>query len=197
MRVLDRKLLRDLRRLSTQALAISLVMACGAAVIILAAGASRSLEKTSEAFYDRYRFATVFASATRAPEHLLTSIRALPEVSSVETRIMEAVLLDIDGMQEPATALALSIPEHRQATVNRLYLRMGRLPEPVRVGEFAIAEAFAEAHGFVPGDRFYATMNGKRRQLTITGIVLSPEFVYAIGPGDIVPDQRRFGVLSC
>ena len=27
------------------------------------------------------------------------------------------------------------------------------------------------------------------------GIALSPEYVYAIGPGDMVPDQRRFGVF--
>ena len=38
-------------------------------------------------------------------------------------------------------------------------------------------------------------MNGKRRRLRVSGIVLSPEYVYAIGPGDMVPDPRRFGVF--
>lgn len=30
-------------------------------------------------------------------------------------------------------------------------------------------------------------------------MALSPEYVYAIGPGDLVPDDRRFGVvrMSC
>ena len=27
------------------------------------------------------------------------------------------------------------------------------------------------------------------------GIALSPEFVYALGPGDLMPDDRRFAVL--
>jgi putative ABC transport system permease protein len=24
---------------------------------------------------------------------------------------------------------------------------------------------------------------------------LSPEFIYAVGPGDIMPDDRRFGII--
>jgi putative ABC transport system permease protein len=38
-------------------------------------------------------------------------------------------------------------------------------------------------------------INGRRRRLTIVGIALSPEYVYAIRPGEIVPDQRRFGIF--
>jgi putative ABC transport system permease protein len=46
-----------------------------------------------------------------------------------------------------------------------------------------------------PGSTFSAIMNGRKRTLTVTAIVLSPEYVYAIGPGDMVPDQRRFGIF--
>src|SRR6185503_15935174 len=31
--------------------------------------------------------------------------------------------------------------------------------------------------------------------LTIVGVVLSPEYVYAIRPGDMFPDPRRYGVF--
>jgi putative ABC transport system permease protein len=40
-----------------------------------------------------------------------------------------------------------------------------------------------------------AVINGRRRQLTIVGIALSPEYVYAIRPGEMIPDPRRFGVF--
>ena len=46
MPVLDIKLLRDLRRLWAQALAISLVVAGGVATLVLAVGSHRSLEQT-------------------------------------------------------------------------------------------------------------------------------------------------------
>ncbi len=38
-------------------------------------------------------------------------------------------------------------------------------------------------------------MNGRKRELLVVGVALSPEFIYAVGPGDIMPDNRRFGVV--
>ncbi|MEQ8481605.1 MAG: FtsX-like permease family protein [Hoeflea sp.] len=193
--MLDRKLARDLRRLWAQALAVALVMACGVMTLILALGATRALDETRTAFYDRTRFGDIFASATRAPDSLKSSILAIDGVSAAATRIVNPVLIDIAGMAEPATGMLISIPDHGEPAVNRLYLRSGRLPEPGRSDEAAVIEAFADAHGFRPGDSFEVLMNGRKRTLTITGITLSPEHVYAIGPGDMVPDQRRYGVI--
>ena len=195
MPVLARKLFRDLRRLWAQALAIALVMACGVATLILSVGAYRSLEDTRAALYDRYRFGKVFASATWAPRHLESRIENISDVISAELRIVRPVLIDVEGVREPASGIAVSIPDFREPNVNKLYLRSGRLPEPERADEVAVVETFADAHALRPGDGFEAIMNGRKRQLTIVGIVLSPEFIYAIGPGDMVPDPHRFGVF--
>ena len=195
MSMLDRKLLRDLVRLWAQALAVALVMACGVATIILAVGASRSLEETRSVFYDRYRFADVFARVTRAPRWLGDKIGAIPGVASVEMQVVRPVILPIEGMAEPATGIAVSLPEHGEPAANRLYIRAGRLPSPERANEVAVAERFAVAHQMTSGTRFSAVMDGHKLDLVVTGIVLSPEYVYAIGPGDMVPDPRRFGVL--
>ena len=40
-----------------------------------------------------------------------------------------------------------------------------------------------------PGDHVAAVINGRRRWLTIVGVGLSPEYVYAIRPGEMVPGQ--------
>ncbi|MFC0012742.1 ABC transporter permease [Devosia nitrariae] len=193
--MLDRKLIRDLLRMWLQVLAIAMVMACGVATIIIAVGALRTLEDTRDAFYDRYRFGTVFASLVRAPLHLREQLARIPGINGVETRIARAVLLDVPGMREPATGLAVSIPDIGELSVNSLYIRAGRLPDPDRVGEVAVNEQFAKAHRMVPGSTFEGVINGSKRLLTVTGIVLSPEYVYTLGPGDLVPDQRRFGVM--
>jgi len=58
-----------------------------------------------------------------------------------------------------------------------------------------INQAFADAHRFRPGDRLAAIINGRWQNLEITGIALSPEFVYQIKPGDMFPDYKRYGVL--
>lgn len=195
MSMLDRKLWRDIMRLRSQVLAIALVMACGVATIVTAIGAYRSLDETRISFYERYRFGNVFASATRAPLGLRDRLASISGVAGLELRIARPVILDIAGMAEPATGMAVSIPDSGEPAVNRLYLRSGRIPEPGRLGEVAVLEPFAKAHRMEPGSTFHAVLNGRLRELTVTGIVLSPEFIYAMGPGDIVPDQRRFGVL--
>ena len=87
------------------------------------------------------------------------------------------------------------MPDGRQPRLNRLTLRAGRLPDPGRADQAVISEAFARAHGFKSGDRFRVIMNGRARTLRVVGVALSPEYVYAMGPGDIVPDDRRFAVV--
>lgn len=192
---LDRKVLRDLARLWVQALAIALVLACGVASLIISLGAYRSLEETRATYYDRHRFGDVFATVTRAPRALLPRIQAIDGVGHVELRVRDYAILDILGMREPATGLALSIPDYRETSVNLPFLRSGRLPEPERTNEVAVTEKFAEAHGFRSGDRFQAILNGTKRDLIIVGTFLSPEFIYALAPGDIMPDPRRFAIM--
>ncbi|HYG91286.1 MAG TPA: FtsX-like permease family protein [Azospirillum sp.] len=195
MRALNRKLLRDLWRIRGQALAIALVIACGVATVVTTFGTLRSLEETRIAYYERYRFADVFASLTRAPDGLAERLRDLPGVARVETRIVKAATLDIPGMAEPASSRLLSLPERGEPQLNVPVLRRGRLPDPAHPDEVAVAEAFAEAHRLNPGDRVRATVNGRQRDLRVVGMALSPEYVYSLGPGQLMPDSRRFGVF--
>ena len=73
--VLDRKLLRELRGMWGQALAIALVIAGGVSVHVVMAGMLASLEETRTAYYERYRFADLGAPAGRAPNALIDDIR--------------------------------------------------------------------------------------------------------------------------
>ncbi len=180
MSMLDRKLLRDLARLWAQVLAIALVMACGVMTIIIAIGAYRSLEETRNAFYDRYRFANVFATANRAPLALRERIAGIEGVAGIDLRIVKYVLLDMPAMEAPATGVAVSLPDDGQPSVNSFTCARGRLPEPGRPQEAAVIESFAKAHRLHEGSRFTAIMNGRRQELVVTGIVLSPEYIYAI-----------------
>ncbi len=46
-----------------------------------------------------------------------------------------------------------------------------------------------------PGDTLGAVINGRWQVLTVVGVGLSPEFVYFVRPGEMLPDNRRSGVL--
>ena len=195
MNTLDKKLLRDFRRLWSQALAIALVAAAGVMTLLLGIGTHRSLSETQQAYYDRYSFADVFASATRVPNNRLDQILSIPGVARADVRIQQNAILDIPGLVEPASGLILSIPDIGEPQLNRLFVIDGVLPNPQSPGEIAVSQAFALAHEFQPGDQISAIMGGVKRTLTITGIALSPEFIYSVGAGDIIPDDKRFGVL--
>ena len=195
MSALDRKLLRDLWRLRGQVLAVAFIVASGVGVLVMSLTSLEGLSETADAYYERYRFAQVFASAKRAPAPLARRIAALPGVQAVETRITDLAIVDVPGFAEPVMARLVSIPERGQPTLNRLALRSGRWVSPGRDDEVIVSEPFAEAQSLEPGDEISVVMRGHKRQLRIVGTALSPEFVHALAPGGLVPDDLRFGIL--
>lgn len=192
---LNRKLLRDVKGLKGQIATIAFVLAGGITSFIAMRGTFASLTVAREAYYDRYRFGQVFATLERAPESLARRIEALPGVALLETRVSEQVTLPMEGMARPAYARLLSLPAAGSSVLNALCVRGGRLPERGRDDEVAVLESFAEVHGLRSGDRLPAVINGKLRKLRIVGLVLSPEFVYALRPGAMVDDPQRYAVL--
>jgi putative ABC transport system permease protein len=195
MRALNRKLMRDLWRLRGQVIAVAMVLGSGVAVLVMSMSTFAALSDTTAAYYERYRFADVFAVATRAPNRVARRIAAIPGVQFAQPRIARFATLDIEGFIEPAIGRLTSVPEDRQPRLNQLALQSGRWLEPDSHDEVIINEPFAEAHALGPGDRFAAIINGRKRELTVAGTALSPEFIYALGPGALLPDDERFGII--
>lgn len=196
MRAMDRKVQRDLWHLRGQVLAIGMVVAAGIAALIMSLSTLEALEETTAAYYERYRFGDVFAWVKRAPGSVEQRIAALPGVRTVQARVSRFATIDIEGFAEPVMGQFISVPAGRQPVLNQLVLRSGRLPEEDgSEDEVVLNEPFAEAHNLAGGDQIVAVINGHRRELRIVGTALSPEFVYALGPGALMPDDQRFGIL--
>lgn len=195
MRVLHRKLGRDLWHMRGQAAAVALIVASGVASFVTARSAFDSLHSSQDAYYRSYRFADVFASLKRAPLSLAARIAAVPGVESVEPRVVMGVTLDVPGLADVASARLISVPERRWPGLNRLHIRSGRYLDPGRAGEVLLGEAFAQANRLGPGSRLSALINGRWQRLEVAGIALSPEFVFDMPEGGLLPDARRFGTM--
>lgn len=195
MRALDRKLWRDLWQLKGQAAAIAFVIAAGVATYVMFLATLQSLQSSRDSFYRDYRFGDVFAILKRAPETLEDRLRDIPGVSQVSTRVVAPVTIDIADFDEPVTGLITSLPDDHEPLLNDVLLRAGRRVMEGRDDEVVVSEAFADAHGFRPGDKIAVTIKGKRKQLTIVGTGISPEYIHQLSPGGIFPDYKRFGVL--
>ncbi|MDA0833253.1 MAG: FtsX-like permease family protein [Planctomycetota bacterium] len=195
MNALDRKLIRDMRHMTGQTIAIAAVIACGVATYVMALTVLGSLSLTRETYYDRYGFAHIFAQVKRAPKTLESRLAEIPGVAQVETRTVFDVTLNVEGLEEPAIGRLISLPERKMLGINALYLRRGKMLQPGRYGEVLVSESFADAHQLEEGDKVRAVINGRLKYLTISGVALTPEYIFQIRPGELIPDEKRFGIF--
>ncbi len=195
MTALDLKLVRDLWRMKGQALAIALVLAAATATFVMSLGVHHSLTRTRDIYYARNSFADVFASMTRAPRSMVARAAAIQGVRRVEGSIQHYATLDFPDRTVPVRALLNSVEEGGQTRLNRLTLLRGRMPRPGHPGEVVADEAFVAANGLDIGAGVDALVYGNRQNLRIVGIGVAPDVIYALAPGDMIPDERRFGVF--
>lgn len=188
------KLLRDFRTMGAQVLAIAVLIIGGISVLISSWSSYLSLQLAKNNFYQEYQFADVFAEVKRAPESVAHKISQLPGVKSLEFRIIETGLVDLSHQAEPALGKFISWYGNDQI-INRIYLRQGRMPLKSIHMEVVVHEAFAVAHKLKPGDKLSVLLGGRKKELVISGIGLSPEYVYALSPVAPLPDDLHFGIF--
>ncbi|HWI81120.1 ABC transporter permease [Ramlibacter sp.] len=197
MKALDRKVLRDLRLLWSQAVTIALVVASGIAGFIACLSAVDSLALARDRFYERGQFAEVFAAVKRAPDSLARRLADIDGVLVVQTTVEAGARVSLPHSADPVIGQLIGLDLRRPQQLDRVSLRVGRFPDPgSRPGgalEALVSEGFADAHGLQPGATVTALVNGKQRQLRITGKALSPEYIFAGLWG--MPDLRAFGVF--
>ena len=188
---LNRKLFRDLGTLKGQLVTIALVVASGVAAFTTTRSTLASLRDSRAEFYTNSRFADIFVHLRRAPESLEGRLESIEGVSVVDTRVIGTGSMPMPSMTEPARATVVSLP----LQLNTVYLRSGRMPEPARDDEVVVSDAFADAHELKPGDSVPLVLGGVRREVTVVGIGLSPEYVMVLNPADMAMDAKKAAVV--
>ncbi len=194
-RILDRKLVRDLREHLGPMIAIAAVVACGSAAYIAERSMARILAGAQTAYYAEVRFPDVFAQVRRAPDAVAERLRAIRGVARLETRTTGEVVLRVPGLREPATARVVGTRSASAGALNALVLRAGRLPLTGERDGVVVSAGFADANRLQVGDTLGAVLGDAWRRLRIVGIGTTAEFVYETRPGDMLPDARRYGIL--
>lgn len=179
----------------SQALTIALVVASGVAGFLASFSAYDSLSWSRDRYYADARFADVFASLKRAPLALERQLAALPGAAHVETSLKQDVPVSIPNVADPIIGRLIGLDPRTPQRLNKVDLRRGNMPAPHQSGaiEVLVSEGFAIARQLHPGERIHALINGKREELLIVGLALSPEYIFAGLGGS--PDQRGFGVF--
>jgi putative ABC transport system permease protein len=193
--LLDRKLLRDIGAMRGQVLTIALLVAAGVAVFVGSVSTYVSLRSACDDFYAAARFPHIFVAMKRAPLSIVPHLNAIAGVVAVEPRIVREVIVDWPTASQPVSARMVSLSHAGDESLVSLHLRRGTAPQPGSAREAAINEAFAEANGVKLGDDIRVVLNGKVQGFRVSGIALSPEYVYAVKPGLPIPDDRLYAIL--
>ena len=126
MKALNRKLLRDLRLMWSQALTIALVVASGIGGFITSLSAVESLAQARDDFYADAHFADLFAGVKRAPDALSMQLAAQPGVAEVQTRIEQVVRVELRDAR--MRLMETRDSQHTQEVVDALAVAVGAHP---------------------------------------------------------------------
>ncbi len=195
MKVLDRKLLREVRGHLGMLLAVTGIIAVGVACLVTLASAFMNLSEAKQLYYAQCRMADFSIELKKVPVSELAALSAMPEVAEIRSRVQQIVTVDLDGVTEPLNGQVLSVPDRRQSMINDLLIRQGSYFTDRRQNEVIVNEAFAQYHRIRPGHWIRLLMNNQQQELFVVGTAISSEFVYLLGAGSITPDPKRFGVF--
>jgi predicted lysophospholipase L1 biosynthesis ABC-type transport system permease subunit len=186
---------RELRRSWRTVLALTVLVAIGAAVVLtLTAGARRA-----DSAYQRFRAETFAADVSVAPSELdangFDAIERLPQVAAATRPVFPFVVPAESGLYPYLDFLAYAQPEERGAPVDVPRVLEGRLPRADRADEIAVIERFADEANLAIGDRVrfdsygpdqfeqlftsgdVGAPSGPRTSATVTGIIDAPDFI--------------------
>ena len=199
MTPLLRKAVRDLWHTRGQSIALISLVALGVISFVGMIAAFRNLDASYNYTYDSLEFADVTFYVQDAPEHLTAQVAEMAGVAAAAGR------LEIDtGLELPDDAryyagetirARLVGIDGQTPGVNDLLLLDGQYPAS-EMQSMLLETHFAENYGYGPGDVLEPRINGKKKEMTITGVVVSPEYLL-VTPSrqNVLPQPRSFAVM--
>ena len=195
MRVLNTKLMRDLRGMGGLLTAIASIVAVGVTCYVAMRTSYGNLSDAKRLYYAQCRMADFWIDLKKAPLAEVDRLLEIPGVSEIRPRIQFSATVDLEREPEPINAIVLSLPNRRLPVINDIVLVRGSYFTEQRANEVIVNEAFAREHGLRPGSWIHLLLNNRRQELFVVGTAISSEFSYLLGPGAITPDPKRFGAF--
>ena len=195
-RVLVRKLLRDMVARKGALLALVVIVTIGVGIYVAMAAVYRDLFDARRRYYTQYQLADFSVDLKRAPAWAVDVVAGLPNVRAARGRVHLGVRIDLEGVAEPITGVAISMPDQPTPVLNGILLRTGTWFADGQDRQVILDDAFAQANRLVPGSRIRVMLLDKEHDLLVVGTAMSPEFVYVLPPGGgLAPDPARHGIL--
>lgn len=190
---LRRKLRRDLRRSLPQFLAVAVTVFIGLTLFGASRDAYGSLEASYDELFERLVFADLWVTGGDV-DRFADDARALDGVEAVEVRHRADVPFRMpDG--STLVGRVVGYPAEGEPDVNRVLVTEGDGLDP-STPDGVLAEAHLADHfGLEPGDTFTITGASGPREVVVTGVASSTEYIWpARSRQELITTPDSFGV---
>jgi putative ABC transport system permease protein len=194
MKKLNKMLLREVKNSRAQFIAAVTVVLLGISMFTAALISYRNLKSSKDFYYEQYKFLDYYAVVKGISGQVVDKIRTLEDVKEAEGRFSLEAGADM-GEDKRVTVRLLSLPQGRRPAVNDLYVVQGSY-QATNKASCLVSKSFAEHYKLTSGSTMKINLKNKKYELSIEGIVQSPEFIYEIkSAASPAPSPEDFGIV--
>ena len=186
--MLFRKMLRDFKDHKAQFLSIFLMALIGVFAFTGISGEVVGMVEVSSSYYEDTNLADGWIYGEEIGGDVFSDIKSMEEIKDAQREMVVDTVANYSSDPD----ITLHIVEGKQ-NISKFYLFKGQDFNPNDEEGIWIDKRFADGRNLDIGDEITLKFDGKEVSKTVRGIMYSPEYVYYIQEGSLLPDFSQVG----
>ena len=186
--MLYRKRLRDFKDHKAQCLSIFLMALIGVFAFTGISGEVVGMVDVSNSYYENTNLADGWIYGEEISDDVFSDIKSMEEIKDAQREMVVDTVANYSSDPE----ITLHVVEGNQ-NISKFYLFKGKDFDPNDEEGIWIDKRFADGRKLDIGDKITLKFDGNKVSKTVRGIMYSPEYVYYIQEGSLLPDFSQVG----
>ena len=186
--MLFRKMLRDFKDHKAQFLSIFLMALIGVFAFTGISGEVVGMVDVSNSYYENTNLADGWIYGEEISDDVFSDIKSMEEIKDAQREMVVDTVANYSSDPE----ITLHVVEGNQ-NISKFYLFKGKDFDPNDEEGIWIDKRFADGRKLDIGDKITLKFDGNKVSKTVRGIMYSPEYVYYIQEGSLLPDFSQVG----
>ena len=188
MKMLFRKMLRDFKDHKAQFISIFLMALIGVFAFTGISGEAAGLVNVSTSYFEETNLADGWIYGEDIDKDIFEDIKGMDQIKDAHREMVVETVANYSSDPD----ITLHIVEGNQ-NISKLYLFKGKDFDQNDKDGIWIDKRFADGRNLDVGDKITLKFEGKEVSKTIEGLMYSPEYVYYIQEGSLLPDFSQVG----
>ena len=181
-------MLRDFKDHKAQFLSIFLMALIGVFAFTGISGEVVGMVEVSSSYYEDTNLADGWIYGEEIADDVFSDIKSMDEIKDAQREMVVSTVANYSSDPD----ITLHIVEGKQ-NISKFYLFKGQDFNPNDEEGIWIDKRFADGRNLDIGDKITLKFDGKKVSKTVRGIMYSPEYVYYIQEGSLLPDFSQVG----